>query len=64
MSARLPGMTRRATAGRQGRVGAARGRVSKSVGSWTAKGPSRDRKGPLACNFVAGAGFEPPTSGL
>ena len=29
-----------------------------------AEGPFHDRKGPLTCNFVAGAGFEPATSGL
>jgi hypothetical protein len=36
--------------------------VSKSVSIRHAKGPFPDRKGPLA--LVAGAGFEPATSGL
>jgi len=36
--------------------------VSESVSIHHAKGPSHDRKGPLT--LVAGAGFEPATSGL
>jgi hypothetical protein len=38
--------------------------VYKSVYRMHAEGPFRDRKGPLTCYLVAGAGFEPATSGL